>query len=95
MDRLIIDHQPSRVALIPALVVGGLLTSGCDPEVNVYGSFFPAWVLALAVGGLLTATLRWILALLRLEPHLGPLLVIYPALTFAASCGAWLFLFGP
>jgi hypothetical protein len=83
------------LALTSALGVGGLLTSGCDPEVNVYGSFFPAWVLALAVGGLLTAALRWVLASLRLEPHLGPLLVIYPALAFAASCSAWLFLFGP
>ena len=94
-DRLSVGRLPARLALTSALGVGGLLTSGCDPEVNVCGSFFPAWVLALAVGGRLTATLRWILASPRLEPHIGPSLAIYPALTFAASCGARLFLFGP
>ncbi|MBN8247193.1 MAG: hypothetical protein J0L84_07085 [Verrucomicrobia bacterium] len=78
-----------------ALAVLALATSGCDPVVNFYGSFFPAWVLALALGILGTVLLRWLLARARLEAHLGPLVLIYPALALLLTCAAWLTLFAP
>jgi hypothetical protein len=78
-----------------ALAALALATSGCDPVVNFYGSFFPAWVLALALGITGTVLLRWLLALARLEPHLGPLVLIYPALALLLTCAAWLALFAP
>lgn len=84
-----------RGALWASLVAGGLLAAGCDPVVNFYGSFFPAWVLSLALGIFLTIIFRWVLAAIRLEPHLGPLLLIYPVLAFLLTGASWLVLFGP
>ena len=72
-----------------------LFTAGCDPIVNFYGSFFPAWVVCLALGIFLTAMLRWMFAVVRLEAYLGPLVLVYPALAFLLSAGLWLLFFGP
>ncbi|MFZ0827798.1 MAG: YtcA family lipoprotein [Verrucomicrobiia bacterium] len=79
-------------AALPAVAV---FSTGCDPVVNFYGSFFPAWVICLALGIFLAALLRWLFAVTRLERHLGPLALIYPALAFLLSAVAWLVLFGP
>jgi hypothetical protein len=46
------------------------------------------------VGGiLLTLVSRLIFSWIRLEPHLGPLLLVYPMLIVAYSCGLWLLLY--
>lgn len=78
-----------------ALALLAPFTSGCDPVVNFYGSFFPAWVLALGAGIFLTVVLRWLFAALRIEPHLGPLVLVYSALTLLLTCVTWLALFAP
>lgn len=72
-----------------------LVTAGCDPVINFYGSFFPGWVVSVVLGITLCVLSRWLLAVCRLEPHLGPLLLVYPALAFLWSCLSWLTLFGP
>ena len=72
-----------------------VLVTGCDPIINVFGSFFPAWLVCLAGGVFLAVVLRWLFAVTRIEPHLGPLVLIYPALAFVLSCVIWLLAFGP
>jgi hypothetical protein len=81
----------SRLAPVAAAV----LCTGCDPIINVYGSFFPAWLICLVVGLVLAGILRWLFAKTRLEPHLGPLVLVYPALAFLLSCVIWLLAYGP
>lgn len=81
--------MPSTLVLIL------LLTTGCDPVINFYGSFFPAWVVCVAFGIFLASLLRWFFAWTRLERHLGPLVLVYPALAFLLTCATWLLLFGP
>ncbi|HJY80056.1 MAG TPA: YtcA family lipoprotein [Candidatus Binatia bacterium] len=75
------------------VVTLALLASGCDPIVNVYGSFFPAWVVCLVVGVLLTVLLRLVFAVARVERHLGPLILIYPSLTLLLTLLTWLVFF--
>lgn len=89
--------SPRRGAGAIASLLAGLtlLTTGCDPVINFYGSFFPGWVISLVLGIVLCVLSRWILAWVRLEPHLGPLILVYPALTFLWACVTWLVLFGP
>jgi len=78
------------LAVAPAL----LLTVGsCDPVVNVYGSFFPAWIVCLLFGVILTVIARIILSLVGLERHMSPLLLVYPSLTVLFTCLTWLLLF--
>jgi hypothetical protein len=83
---------PKRFRPFAALLMPALL-SGCDPSINFYGSFFPAWIWCLVIGIILTILLRFLFAALRLERNLGPLVVVYPCLLLLLSCAAWLILF--
>ena len=77
------------------LLAGGfaLLAAGCDPIVSIEGSFFPAWLVCMVAGIALTALLRKLFAVTRIEPHLGPLLLIYPSLWIATTLVLWLALY--
>ena len=75
------------VALVP------LPVAGCDPIINIQGSFFPAWIACMSVGLVLTAACRQLFAVSGLEPHLGPLLVIYPSLWLLVTLLIWLAFF--
>ena len=70
-----------------------ILLCGCDPSINFYGSFFPAWIWCIILGVGLTVLLRFVFAALRLERNLGPLVLIYPCLALLLTCVAWLVLF--
>lgn len=70
-------------------------TTGCDPTVNFYGSFFPAWVISLGVGIVATVLCRFLFAAVRLERNLGPLILVYPCLLLLLSCVAWIIFFKP
>jgi hypothetical protein len=78
-----------------ALVAGvpGLLAAGCDPVLNIEGSFFPAWMVSIAIGLVLTAAARYLFARTGIEPHLGPLLLIYASLGLLLTLLSWLVLY--
>ena len=76
-----------------AAVVPVVLAMACDPIVNVYGSFFPAWVLCLLTGVGCAVVLRFVFARAGLEEGFAPLLLVYPALVILISCVTWLALF--
>ena len=69
------------------------VAAGCDPVVDVFGSFFPAWVVCMTVGIVLAALARLLLDRAELEPHLGPLLLVYPCLALLLTMLTWLVLF--
>ena len=69
------------------------LAGGCDPALNIWGAYFPAWVACLFGGVIATAILRSVFARLRLEPHLGPLLLVYPALLALSTLLLWIAFF--
>jgi hypothetical protein len=80
----------SRLASAAALA---LCAAGCDPLLNVAGSFFPAWMVATVLGVTLTVGVRYIFAAARLEPHLGPTILIYTSLGLLLTVVAWLVLY--
>ena len=94
-DRTPVTKPSSIVTLSAGLVALAFCSAGCDPVVNFYGSYFPAWVVCVAAGIFLTGLLRWAFAVIGLERHLGSLLIVYPALAFLLSAGVWLCFFGP
>jgi len=79
-----------RLASGAAIVLFG---AACNPLLNVEGSFFPAWMLCLVAGVALAMGARSLFVLLRLEPHLGPPILIYPSLTLLVSVFTWLVLY--
>jgi len=78
---------------LAVFAVLGLIFAGCDPVVNVAGANFPAWLLCAILGVLLAGMVRPVFARTGLEPHLGPLLVIYPCLAVALACLVYLVFF--
>jgi hypothetical protein len=78
-----------------ALLWAVILQTGCAraPTVDVIGSYFPVWMISLAVGVVLTFVIRYILVKLRLESEVGPLAIFYPSLLTLLTGALWLTLF--
>ncbi len=80
-----------RTALASRALVTALLPcAACDPLVDVAGAFFPGWMLCTLAGIAATVLVRYLLARARIEPSLGPLLVVYPSLAATIALALWL-----
>ncbi|HEY1755260.1 MAG TPA: YtcA family lipoprotein [Bryobacteraceae bacterium] len=77
-------HRPIAVFLAT------IWLTGCAraPSFDVLGSFFPAWLLCLAVGLLLAFASHWLL--LRLGIVVAVPVLTYPSLTVLFACALWL-----
>jgi hypothetical protein len=67
---------------------------GLAPSVNVLGSFFPAWLICIVVGVVLTIVTQRVFVATEVAPHLGPAALIYPCLAGLWIFATWLLLFG-
>ena len=79
----------------PALAIHTLVLAGCrpGPSVDLLGSFFPAWMLALVIGIVLTLLLRQLFILTDLDPYLAPRGLVYVALAVLVTLTTWLLVF--
>jgi hypothetical protein len=70
-----------------------LLPTGCSraPSFDILGSFFPAWLICVAVAIPLTVLARWVLLILRIAIFF-PVLV-YPSITAIFTFALWLSFF--
>jgi hypothetical protein len=82
-------HTAFRLA---ALTVAMAFT-GCDPVVNIAGANFPAWLICSIAGIVFAIAARAVFAATRIEPHLGPLMLVYPCLALLLSCVVWMIFF--
>ena len=75
------------------LYVATLLMTGCGraPSFDILGSFFPAWMVCLALGVLLTVPARWLL--LRLQVVIALPVLTYPSLALLFTLALWLLFF--
>jgi NhaP-type Na+/H+ or K+/H+ antiporter len=75
------------------LMLAAFVLTGCGraPTFDVLGSFFPAWLVCLALGVVLTAAARWLLV--RLHIVIALPVLTYPSLTALFACALWLALF--
>src|SRR5215510_14479970 len=83
-------HYIFHCANVAVLVI---FLSGCDPILNIGGTFFPGWMVAILIGSALTVAIRYIFVFTRLEPHVGPLALIYTSLGVLLSVVSWLILY--
>jgi hypothetical protein len=72
-----------------------LFLTGCGraPAINIMGSFFPAWMICLTLGVILTFVVRFTLLRYRLETEVGPLALFYPCVVVLSTCLLWLIFF--
>ena len=74
--------------------LGLLLLASCSraPSIEILGSYFPAWLLCLTLGILLTFLSRWFL--MRLQIPVLPAILVYPSLTAMFTFALWLVFYG-
>jgi hypothetical protein len=95
----IISKVPTRACYrahrlpLGALTLATLGCAGCDPVIDIAGADFPSWLICMIAGIALAAALRALFAATRIEPHLGPLTVVYPCLALLLSCVVWMIFF--
>lgn len=70
-----------------------ILLAGCDPIVTIGGANFPAWLLCMLVGATIALIIRPLLVITRLELHVGPNALFYPALIAMFAMVMWLAFF--
>jgi hypothetical protein len=61
------------------------------PSFDILGSFFPAWLVCLILGALLTVLARWVL--LRMRVVIAVPVLTYPSLTILFTLALWLAFF--
>jgi hypothetical protein len=85
-------NRRRRIVKCLFVLVSLLLTSCARaPSFDILGSFFPAWLVCLALALLLTVFVRWLLLRLHI-PIVLPIL-IYPSLTALFTFALWLTFF--
>jgi hypothetical protein len=77
------------------LLTTTVFLSGCRgaPSINLVGSFFPAWMLCVGLGVIGALLLRNAFVRTEVEPHLGPLPLVYFCLWMLITLGSWLLFF--
>jgi hypothetical protein len=75
------------------LAAAPLACASCDPLIDVAGAFFPAWILCIAGAIVATALLRLLFLRARIEPLLGPRILVYPSLATGLALAGWLLFF--
>jgi hypothetical protein len=87
-------HRRSAFALWRAVIV--LAVSGCSysPTQDLFGSYFPAWMLCAAIGIVAAVIIRQILAVAGINPYIVAPLLTYAGLAVSATLLAWLFWYG-
>ncbi|MGB6942975.1 MAG: YtcA family lipoprotein [Bryobacteraceae bacterium] len=63
------------------------------PSVDLFGSFFPIWMICIAAASVLTLAARSLLIRVGIEDQLGPRLIVYPSMVTLLACTIWLVFF--
>jgi len=73
-----------------------LLLAGCStsPAQNLFGSFFPAWMLCATAGVITTVILRKVLSVIGVDRHLIAPPLTYSCIAVASTLLVWLLWFG-
>jgi len=84
--------QP-KVSVLSVISCSTGLLAGCNraPSFDIVGSFFPAWLVCLILGILLSIFARWLL--LRLKVVLVLPILVYPSLAGFFTFLLWLIFF--
>jgi protein-S-isoprenylcysteine O-methyltransferase Ste14 len=80
-------------AMAMSVFVVGLAGCSYSPEFNILGSYFPSWIVCLAIAIALTFGAHFLFAKRKLVDQLWPLPLIYTSLVCFLSCTLWIIFF--
>jgi hypothetical protein len=86
-------RPPLRLFISVSLSV--FLLDGCsrNPNVEIVGSYFPGWMIALAIGVILTLCSHALLRRHGMDHSIGHPALIYPGMVVLFTCLLWLCFF--
>jgi hypothetical protein len=64
------------------------------PSLNIFGTFFPSWMLCALLGIVGAVAALKLLAALRIDREIGPRLVVYPCIALSVTSVLWLAFYG-
>lgn len=87
----------TRLRLFSPLVVSlpVIFVMGCsrNPNVEIVGSYFPGWMLSLAISVVLTLVAHSLLRRQGMDHSIGHPAIIYPGMVVLFTCLLWLCFF--
>jgi YtcA family len=92
------QRRGSLLCAIPRACIalaGTTLAAGCQraPTFNIFGSFFPAWLLCMCMGIVLAVASNRVLIYFKLEQQIMWSVVVYPCMALFFACLLWLIFF--
>lgn len=64
------------------------------PALNIFGTFFPSWMLCILIGIVAAVIVFKLLAALQIDRWVGPRLLVYPSIALAVTATVWLVRYG-
>ena len=64
------------------------------PSLNIFGTFFPSWMLCVLVGIVVAVVAHKLFARLRIRADLTPAALLYPSVALTVTFAVWLVVFG-
>ena len=61
-----------------------------SPQIDVFGSYFPAWMVCIVSGLTLTLVSHWTIQACNLKPYVGPPPLIYSSLMITFTFATWI-----
>lgn len=77
------------------IVCVSVVCVGCQqaPSVDIIGSFFPVWMICIAIAVVLAFVTHYVLSRYQLETEIGPPALFYPCVITLFTCLLWLIFF--
>jgi hypothetical protein len=78
-----------------AALMGAALLAGCSraPSFSILGSFFPAWLVCIIAGMVLSVVTYRVLVHFKLDKEIVWSIVVYPCIALFFACVLWLIFF--
>ena len=87
-------HRRDPLGLWRVAVALAVAACSYSPTMDLFGSYFPAWMLCAAVGIVASVIIRQILAVAGINEYVVAPLLTYAGLAVSATLLAWLLWFG-
>ena len=87
---LILPLVKSTIRSLPVALLAGCSR---NPNLEIVGSYFPGWMLALTIAVALTLATHSVLRRQGLDQTIGHPAIVYPGLVVLFTCALWLCFF--
>jgi hypothetical protein len=89
-SRIVFRFAGFGLGVVILFLVAVRISSHHSPTVDILGSYFPAWMVCILIGLMLTFVAHWIIQVLNLKSYIGPAPLIYSCLMIIFTFATWI-----